>query len=75
MLFPNKFVEIEKSIFSKMIIILEKNNGIVEVSDLYTKLKKYFDNVEEFIFTLDLLYVLELIDLGDNGDIKYVTRN
>ncbi|API86569.1 ABC-three component system middle component 7 [Francisella uliginis] len=75
MLFPNKFIEIEKSIFSKMIIILEKNNGIVEVSDLYTKLKKYFDNVEEFIFTLDLLYALELIDLGDNGDIKYVTRN
>jgi len=72
MLFPSKFTSFEESTINKMALILEKKdiNEII-VIELYTKLKKKFNSIDEFIFALDGLYAIGYIEM-ENGVIKYV---
>jgi len=72
MLFPSKFTSFEESTISKMVLILEtKDTNEITVIELYTKLKKKFDSIDEFIFALDGLYAIGYINI-ENEVIKYV---
>ena len=71
MLFPNKFTNFEESVISKMIFILEVDDELIGVIDLYSRLKKKFQSIDEFIFALDGLYALGYIEIEDEV-IKYV---
>ena len=60
MIYPNKHIQFEESIIYKMIHILDKrDNGEINIHDLFNKTKKKFKNADEFIYSLDVLYVLE----------------
>jgi len=71
MLFPSKFTSFEESVISKMILILEVKDETIAVIDLYNKLKKKFQSIDEFIFALDGLYAIGYIEI-ENEVIKYV---
>lgn len=46
------------------------------VLTIYEKTKEYFEDVNSFIWTIDVLYTLNKIELDDNTEvIRYVKNN
>lgn len=77
MIYPNKHIKVEDSIIYKMTYLLEEE-GIktIDIGELYSKLKKKFDNIDEFIYSLDVLYILDIIEIDfELEQIIYVNRN
>lgn len=77
MIYPNKHIRIEDSIIYKMLAVLEaQNDSDMNIHDLYSKIKNKFSNTDEFILSLDVLYVLDMIEVDFNTEtIKYANRN
>lgn len=77
MIYPNKHIAIEDSIIYKMLVILEAQEGYeINIHDLYSKTKKKFNNADEFILSLDVLYVLDMIEVEfETETIHYVKRD
>lgn len=77
MIYPNKHIRIEDSIIYKMIAILEvQSDSEMNIHDLHSKIKNKFSNTDEFILSLDVLYVLDMIEVDFNTEtIKYAKRN
>lgn len=77
MIYPNKHIRFEESIIFKMISILEGgNDNEVNIHELFELTKKKFTNADEFIYSLDVLYVLDMIEVDFSNEIvKYVKRN
>lgn len=77
MIYPNKHIRIEDSIIYKMIAILEvQNDSEMNLHDLYSQIKSKFSNIDEFILSLDVLYVLDILEVDFNTEtIKYANRN
>lgn len=74
MITPNKVISFHDSILSKMLFIVDiKGIEKISIQDLYNKVDKHFDLIDEFIYSLDILYLLDFIDVDfDNGVITYV---
>jgi len=77
MIYPNKHIRFEESIIYKMISVLESGTDYeVDIHELFNKTKKKFKNADEFIYSLDVLYVLNMIEVDfSNETVKYVKRN
>ena len=77
MIYPNKHITFEESIIYKMISILENNTeNEVDIHELFSRTKKKFKNADEFIYSLDVLYVLDMIEVDFSKEtVKYVERN
>ena len=77
MIYPNKHIRFEESIIYKMIYILEAQECTeMTISELFTKIISKFQNADEFIYSLDVLYILDEIQIDfENEIIKYVKRN
>jgi hypothetical protein len=60
-----------------MIYILEAQEySEMTISELCTKTISKFQNADEFIYSLDVLYILDEIQIDfENEIIKYVKRN
>lgn len=71
---PNKVTRVEDSILWKLPYILDELNlSDMEIVTLFDKLNKKFNNVNEYIFCLDILYALNKIDyIKEIGVIKIV---
>ncbi|WP_419782455.1 ABC-three component system middle component 7 [Malaciobacter marinus] len=73
MLFPSKFTNYEASVINKAILILEcRDKKRVNVNTLYKELEKKYKTIDEYIYSLNLLFVLGFIEL-DNEEIVYVS--
>ncbi|HAF98259.1 MULTISPECIES: ABC-three component system middle component 7 [Paenibacillus] len=75
MIVPNKIISFENSIINRMLIILEmlRINKNYRVADLFVELGPEFEGIDEFIYSLDVLFLLDVIDLDtDSGVIQYV---
>lgn len=66
MISPNKVVMLKDSALGKAIFILSEGSAPIAVSALYQRVAKNFDSIDQFLLTLDLLFVLERIDI-DRG--------
>lgn len=70
MIFPNKLRTYEESILSKLPIvlniILEGNRDILEI---YKLCENHFNEVQEYIYVLDILYILNKIKYVKGGKI------
>nr|WP_299036318.1 ABC-three component system middle component 7 [uncultured Tenacibaculum sp.] len=77
MIYPNKHITFEESIIFKMISILENSSEYeVDIHELFKRTKKKFKNADEFIYSLDVLYVLDMIEVDFSKEtVKYVKRN
>lgn len=61
MITPNKSIPLKESIIYKCIYILEKDFECIYLFELYNNLKNKFDGVDEFIYSIDVLYLLDLV--------------
>lgn len=77
MIYPNKHIRFEESIIYKMIYLLEAQEySEMTISELFAKTISKFQNVDEFIYSLDVLYILDEIEIDfENEIIKYVKGN
>lgn len=73
MIVPNKIVTLENSALGLATIILDQGPNPIGLLNLYDKVSTNFESIDQFILTLDLLYVLGSIDLDyQTGIISYV---
>ncbi|MEZ8341009.1 ABC-three component system middle component 7 [Vibrio cyclitrophicus] len=68
MITPTKSTPLEESIIYKMTYILSVNFESITILDLYRKTKRYFSNIDELVWSLDVLYILNKIEIDtDSG--------
>ena len=74
MIYPNKHIRFEESIIFKMVHILEqRTENEINIHELFTKTQNKFKNADEFLYSLDVLYVLDMIEIDfDNEILRYV---
>ncbi|PKG74218.1 hypothetical protein CXF86_13935 [Shewanella sp. GutCb] len=65
MITPSKSTPLENSMIYKMTYIISQDFECISLSELYKKTKKHFDSIDEFIWSIDVLYILDKIDLDD----------
>jgi len=76
MLVPNKVCNFNSSIISKLPVLLEEiKKKKYNLNDLYEKFRQQFDDISEFIYAIDSLYILDMIEVLEEGEIEYVNRN
>lgn len=73
---PNKIVSIKNSILWKLpdtIKVVKECNNII---DVYNVLDNQFDDVNDFILCIDILYVLDIIKtIDEKGYYSYVKED
>ncbi len=70
---PNKIYSYSESTISKFIPIIERlENKDEAVTSLYQKTKKNFNDIEDYIDTLDCLFALNKIVLSEKEELHYV---
>ncbi|WP_064515979.1 MULTISPECIES: ABC-three component system middle component 7 [Enterobacteriaceae] len=70
MITPSKSISIQDSILYKMTIILETDFNEINITDLYKKTSSNFSSLDEFVYSLDFLFILEKIILNPaNGTV------
>ncbi len=63
MLAPSKFVSFSESTLSVLAPLLEQLEHPTHLRILYAKTRKRFEGVETFLYALDVLYILGMIDV------------
>lgn len=75
MILPNKLINFDECILSKTVCVLDiiSEQKIMFVSELYQKVEENFEDINEFIHTLDVLFVLNKIEYNEKMKvIEYV---
>jgi hypothetical protein len=70
MIVPSKTIPLKDSIIFKMLVVLEEDFNIIDLVDLYDKVSGSFSNLDEFVYSLDVLFILDKIELIEGGRIK-----
>lgn len=72
MLVPSKFTRLEESTLFRLPAILRDRKDEESVHDVYVRTRGSFRDASEFLYAMDALFVLGLIDLeNESGLIKY----
>lgn len=70
MIFPNKLKTYEESILSKLPIVLNIIlEGKRDILEIYQLCENHFNEVQEYIYVLDILYILNKIKYVEGGKI------
>lgn len=77
MIVPNKVIRFNESIIGKMTIILELlSTQEMTIKELYYTTQDYFEEIDEFIHSLDVLFLLDAIKVDfDKGVVTYVRKD
>lgn len=76
MIFPNKITPFQNSIISKVVYILDELSiESLEVLVLYNKVSKHFEDLDQFILTLDVLFLLEKIEFDEKWEVLKRVKN
>lgn len=63
MIFPNKFISFDSSVLSKLHIISEIDVKKISLVELYYELHNKFDSMDEFLYFIDVLYLLDYLEV------------
>lgn len=67
MIVPNKFTSLDRSLISRLPILLSDLENHRTVLELYESNQHTFEDVSEFLIALDVLYVLGRVELGSDS--------
>lgn len=71
MITPSKAISFKDSVTFKMLHILDMQFEEISIGELYKNTKRKFIGLDEFIYSLDVLYILGEIDVDlELGKIK-----
>lgn len=66
MILPNKLISFKDCVLAKTIYILEKiSDSDFSAIELYEKVETYFEDINEYMLALDVLYVLDKIKYNE----------
>ena len=63
MITPSKTVRLADSALGQATAILQQGPDALDLNTLYSAVADQFDTVDDFLLTLDLLYVLHRVDV------------
>lgn len=63
MITPNKFTPLDQSILAKLSVILKQEAYVIPLRELYRSVSNSFENVDQFLLAIDVLYVLGKINV------------
>ena len=77
MILPNKLISFQDCILAKTVYILEKiSDSDFSVIGLYDQVEAHFEDLNEYLVALDVLYVLGKIEYNEELQvIQYVEKN
>lgn len=77
MILPNKLIKFQDSILAKTVFILDEiSQNSQSVSELFYLVKEHFDDINQYILTLDVLFTLERINYNKETQvIEYVEKD
>lgn len=77
MILPNKLISFKDCVLAKIIYILEKiSDSDFSAIELYEKVETHFEDINEYMLALDVLYVLGKIKYNEElRVIQYVEKN
>lgn len=77
MILPNKLISFQDCILAKTVYILEKiSDSDFSVIGLYEQVETHFEDLNEYMLALDVLYVLGNIEYNEELQvIQYVEKN
>ncbi|HBU5727148.1 ABC-three component system middle component 7 [Klebsiella pneumoniae] len=64
---PNKATPLRESILFKMLAILEEDFETIGLLELYDEVSHLFEGIDEFVFSLDVLFIIEKIKVNEKG--------
>ncbi|VVE72463.1 hypothetical protein PAN31117_04398 [Pandoraea anapnoica] len=70
MITPNKFISFDQSVLAKL-PALQIDKKTIGIHDLYMTVSGEFENIDEFIYALDVLYILNEVNV--DFDLRTVT--
>lgn len=70
MILPNKSIPLKKAVIYKMLVILDLDFDEITIADLYSKTKSKFTSMDEFVYSIDVLHVLDKIMIDEFGLVK-----
>ncbi|KVC68245.1 hypothetical protein WI73_17595 [Burkholderia ubonensis] len=70
MITPNKFISFDQSVLAKL-PAMRVDQKTVGIHDLYSAVSNVFESVDEFIYAIDVLYILNKINI--DFDLRTVT--
>ena len=62
MITPSKFISFEQSILSRL-PFMQVDAKIISIRDLYALTADHFASVDEFLYAIDVLYILEKLNV------------
>jgi hypothetical protein len=69
---PNKVIKLRESALGRAPIILREKMLQNNLADLYDRVRKDFESIDQFLLTLDVLYILGKIDIDlSTGVVTY----
>jgi len=70
---PNKVITLRESALGRAPIILRNKASKDNLTDLYNRVHKDFESIDQFLLTLDVLYILGQIEIDlSTGVLTYV---
>ncbi len=76
MITPNKVLSLDESILSRLAAVLRKRDAPIDLVSLYHSVSDEFVTIDDFIVTLDVLFILDKIDINfRTRTVKYAGRN
>ncbi|MBP1682644.1 MAG: hypothetical protein H6Q27_207 [Ignavibacteriaceae bacterium] len=70
MILPNKLIRFQESIISKIAFILDEVSVEPQSNiNLYVKVKNHFDDINQYILALDVLFVLGKIEFDEKAQV------
>jgi hypothetical protein len=72
MITPNKVIPLEGSALGLVGLILEKGPKPISLLGLYGAVADEFESADQFILSMDVLYLLDRIDVDEAGLVIYV---
>ena len=72
MIVPNKVVTLENSALGLVGVVLDQGPDTIELMKLYHIVSDSFESIDQFLFTIDLLYVLGRVEVNfQTGRLTY----
>ncbi|VVE30266.1 hypothetical protein PTE30175_03517 [Pandoraea terrae] len=72
MITPSKFISFEQSILSRL-PVMRVDAKTISIRDLYALTADHFSAIDEFLYALDVLYILDKINIDfESESVEYV---
>lgn len=71
MITPNKFISLDRSVLSRLPIILSALDDAADLPALYQKTETHFDSIVDFLLAVDVLHLLNRLNVNPKtGDVS-----